>query len=66
MSDADRAAELARFQHFWLGRSTPAGFVSGGAPIAIPATPAALNTANWKGPAPTAEEKESMRDWNKF
>lgn len=73
LSPEDQARAIHEFEKFWLGRSTPAvaATTSSGAPLVIPVLPASMgdespSTANWKGPAPTDEERRSMDDWNKY
>lgn len=66
----EQARRIAEFESFWRGRSTPAiAPMSIGAPFSIPELPVntdeSSSTANWKGPAPTEEERRSMEDWNR-
>lgn len=72
LSDEDRAREIANFESFWRGRSSPAvAPTSSGASLPfvvhLPVdADESTSTANWKGPAPTEEERRSMEDWNRF
>jgi hypothetical protein len=72
LSDADRAAELARFQTFWLGRASGASAAaSGGPPIEITPVPEAPNFDDRRScaganPAPTKEQLASVKNWNRF
>jgi hypothetical protein len=70
LPDSEKAARLAEWQSFWLGRSTPAVSGNSGGASIVESTPRVTfddsqSTANWKQ-APTPEERQGWDDFNRY